>query len=123
MDDRWLVQVPYSLYLGWITVATIANVATVGAWANVPTFGIPGEIIAAVVLAIGLLIAAVVMVRTFDATYGAVIIWAYAGIFVKESATPYVSWVAAVAVLLMIVMVVWALLRPPRANPSGLAPA
>ncbi len=23
---RWLVHVPFSIYLGWITVATIANV-------------------------------------------------------------------------------------------------
>jgi hypothetical protein len=122
-DERWLVQVPFSLYLGWITVATIANVASVGEWANVPTFGIPKEVIAAVVLAVGLLIAAVVMLRTFDATYGAVIIWAYAGVFVKESATPVVAWVTAVSVLLMIVLVVWALLRPPRANPSGLSTA
>ncbi len=119
LGSRWLVQVPFSLYLGWITVATIANVASVGEWANVPTFGVPEELIAAVVLAIGLVIAAAVMVRTFDATYGAVIVWAYAGIFVKESATPFVSWVAAISVLLMVVLVVWALLRPPRARPSG----
>lgn len=122
-DDRWLVQVPFSLYLGWISVATIANTASVGAWANVPRFGIADEVVAAFVLAIGLLIAVVVMLRTFDATYGAVIIWAYAGIFVKESATPVVAWVAAISVLLMIVLVVWALIRPPRATPSGLASA
>jgi hypothetical protein len=118
-DDRWLVQVPFSLYLGWITVATIANVASVGEWANVPTFGMAEPAVAAAVLAVGLGIAALVMVRTFDPVYGAVIIWAYIGIFIKESATPYVPWVAALTVLLMIALVLWAVLLPPRARSSG----
>src|SRR3989304_3325416 len=56
-SDRWLVQVPFSLYLGWITVATIANVAAVGNWAGVATFGGAPELLAAVVLGVGLAIA------------------------------------------------------------------
>ena len=121
--DRWLVQVPFSLYLGWITVATIANVAAVGKWANVSTFGMSPEFVAALVLAVGLLIAMAVMWRTYDATYGAVIVWAYAGILIKEATTPFVPWVAAVSILIVIALVVRALLRPPDATPTGLSVA
>ena len=110
-DSRWLVQVPFSLYLGWITVATIANVAAVGNWAGVSTFGIAPELIAALVLAVGLLIAATVMVRTGDVAYGAVIVWAYVGIIVKEASTAYVPWVAVTAVLVIAALIVAVLTR------------
>ena len=75
---------PFSLYLGWITVATIANAAAVGNWAGITTFGIAPELVAALVLAVGLLIAVTVLLRTGDVAYGGVIVWAYLGIGVKE---------------------------------------
>jgi hypothetical protein len=116
--ERWFVQVPFSLYLGWITVATIANVAAVGNWAGVGTFGIPPELVAAVVLAVGLGIAAAVMLRTADVTYGAVIVWAYIGIVVKEMATPWVPLVAGASVALVALLIVAALAgRLPMAGP------
>lgn len=107
--DRWLVQVPYSTYLGWITVATIANVAAVGKWAGVSTFGLAPELVAAAVLTVGLAIAVAVMLRTRDVAYGSVIIWAYAGVFVKESNTAWVPWVAALAVVVVSGLVLVAL--------------
>jgi hypothetical protein len=107
--DRWLVQVPFSIYLGWITVATIANVAAVGKWANVSTFGVVPEPIAAVVLLIGLAIAATVMLRTRDVAYGSVIIWAYVGIVVKEADTTWVPWAAVAAIVVVSGLVLLAL--------------
>jgi hypothetical protein len=107
--DRWFVQVPFSLYLGWITVATIANVASVGQWAGVSTFGVQPELVAAIVLALGLAIAVTVLLRTADVTYGAVIIWAYAGIVVKELATDWVPLVAGASVVIVALLVLAAL--------------
>jgi len=118
-SDRWLVQVPFSLYLGWITVATIANIAAVGKWAEVTTLGLAPEQVAALVLAVGLLIATWVMLRTLDVTYGAVIIWAYLGIVVKEQATPYVPWVAGAAVAVTVVLIVAAFVRRRPPAPLG----
>jgi benzodiazapine receptor len=119
--DRWLVQVPFSIYLGWITVATIANVAAVAKWANAPTFGLAPETIAAVLLLIGLAAAALVLLRTSDVTYGAVIVWAYFGIVVKEAATPLVPWVAGFGVLAMLALILGTLTRrqPPQPLPAG----
>lgn len=119
--DRWLVQVPFSVYLGWITVATIANVAAVGNWAGVPTFGVAPEMVAAMVLLVGLGIAALAMLRTADVAYGAVIIWAYLGIVVKESATAWVPWVAGFGVAVMVVLILAAFVR--RRSPLTPLPA
>lgn len=111
--DRWLVQVPFSLYLGWITVATIANVAAVGNWAGVTTFGIEVPLVAAAVLVVGFLIAAVATARTADIAYAAVIVWAYAGIVAKEAPanTPYVPLVAGAAAVAVVVVLVAAIVR------------
>jgi hypothetical protein len=119
-SERWLVQIPFSLYLGWITVATIANIAAVGEWAGVPTFGIPEPLIAAVVLLAGLAIAITVMLRTADIAYGAVIVWAYIGIVVRERETDWVPWVAGVGALVIATLILGALVRRP---PNKLQPA
>jgi translocator protein len=107
--ERWFVQVPFSLYLGWITVATIANIASVGNWAGVTTLGVQPELVAAIVLAVGLAIAVTVLVRTADVAYGAVIIWAYVGIVVKEMNTDWVPLVAGASVVVVALLVVAAL--------------
>jgi len=120
MSDRWLVQVPFSLYLGWITVATIANVAAVGEWAGVPTFGISEPLIAAMVLLVGLAIAVTVMLRTADVAYGAVIVWAYAGIVVREASTEWVPWVAGLGALVVAALMLGSLVRRP---PTRFQPA
>lgn len=118
---RWLVQVPFSIYLGWITVATIANVAAVGNWANVPTFGVEVPLIAAVVLVAGFGIAAIAVARTADVAYAGVIVWAYTGLVVKEAAaaTPYVPLVAAASVVAIVLVLLAAIVR--RGRGSGLA--
>lgn len=110
---RWLVQVPFSIYLGWITVATIANVAAVGAWANVPVFGLELPLIAAVVLVVGFAIAAIAVARTADVAYAAIIVWAYTGLVVKEAAaaTPYVPLIAGASAVAIVLVLAAAILR------------
>jgi hypothetical protein len=101
----WVVRVPFSIYLGWITVATIANIAQTLDSVGFDGFGITPEWIATGVLLLGLAIAARFVWEFRDAAYGLVIVWAYTGIAVKESATAIVPWVAgigAVAIGLMV---------------------
>ncbi len=108
-EDRWAVAVPFSIYLGWITVATIANVAAALASAGFDGLGIDPPLIAAAVLLVGLVIAAGMIVGFRDPACGCVIVWAYLGIVVKESGTalvPVVAGIAAVIVTLLVVAVV-----------------
>lgn len=103
--ERWFVQLPFSIYLGWISVATITNVAVVGQWADVPTFGLAPELIAAAVLLVGLAIAAIVLLRTADVAYGAVIVWAYVGIVVNELDTAAVALAAGASVVVVVLLI------------------
>jgi hypothetical protein len=99
---RWTIRYPFSIYLGWITVATIANIAQTLSSIGVGGFGLEAETaIAGVVLLVGLGIATTFVLRFRDVAYGAVIVWAYVGIVVKEIDTPIVPYVAGASALLV----------------------
>ena len=86
----WLVAMPFSVYLGWITVATIANITqmTYLALGKPDTFIVGPEAWGTLILLAGLAIASTVVVRGRDSAYAIVIAWAYLGIAVKQSAAP-----------------------------------
>jgi hypothetical protein len=115
--SRWTVRLPFSVYLGWITVATIANIAQTLDSIGFDGFGIEPTLIAAAVLLVGLVIALTFVWRFSDIAYGAVIVWAYAGIVVKEADTPLVPWVAAAGALAVAALIVLTVItrRPPAA--------
>ena len=97
--ERWLVHVPVSIYLGWISVASIANIT---AWAvdlGVPAFGSGPAALTAVVLAVAVGLGGAMLWRCGDWAYAAVVGWALAGIAVKRAgaAEPGSIFVAATA--------------------------
>ena len=105
--EKWLVDVPFSIYLGWISVATIANVTTVLKYLNWGGWGISAQAWAVVMLAAGLGIASAVSLTRGDIAYMLVIAWAFAGIGVKQAGTPPVAiaaWVATALVGLMLLV-------------------
>lgn len=89
--DRWLIHIPFSVYLGWITVATIANAAYVLYDAGWNGFGISGAIWAVIMLIVaGGVTLAMIYIRR-DIAYTGVILWALVGIVVKQVETPLVA--------------------------------
>ena len=103
---RWAVRIPFSIYLGWISVAAVANVAqTLDALGFEPTL-LPGAWLASIVLAAVALVAGRFVIRYDDATYGAVIVWAFAGIAIKEASTPIVPVVATLGAVAVAAIVV-----------------
>jgi len=107
----WVVRAPFSVYLGWVTVATIANVAQTLSALGLTGFGLDPALLAAAVLLVGLAIAATFVTRFRDAAYGFVIVWAYAGIVVKESDTTLVAGAAGLGALVVLALVIVALAR------------
>jgi hypothetical protein len=77
------VQIPFSIYLGWITVATIANVTDVLDFVKWNQFGLSdGTWMLAILIAV-VIIAGLMIFTRRDVAYTAVILWALAGIGVK----------------------------------------
>lgn len=81
--ETWAVRLPFSIYLGWITVATVANVTSLLDYLNWNGFGLAPEIWMVIVLAAVLVIAALMNFTRRDVAYAAVLLWALAGIAVK----------------------------------------
>jgi len=106
---RWFVQLPFSVYLGWITVATIANATDVLDFNNWNGFGITGEAWAIIMLAVALLIALWMTLSQRDASYLAVLAWAFAGIGVKFAGVSIVSTAAYAAAVIAGVLLLAAL--------------
>jgi len=83
---RWLFRVPFSVYLGWITVATIANVTAFLVKAGWNGFGLRPEVWAVAVIIVAALLTVAILATRRDAGYGLVVLWALVGIGIKRSA-------------------------------------
>jgi translocator protein len=98
---RWLVHAPFSLYLGWISVATIANASTVlvnWGWDGRPLDPVTWTVIL-IATAAGL---SVLMSRLHrDTVYAGVIAWALVGILVKQAAIAPIVTACALALLVI----------------------
>jgi len=106
--EKWLAHVPFSIYLGWVTVATIANVTSVLDYANWGGWGIRPEAWTVIMLVAGTAIAAAVGFTRRDVATMLVIVWAFVGIAVKHAGTPVVAtaaWVTAAVVAAAIIAV------------------
>lgn len=82
--DKMLIRLPFSVYFGWITVATIANITALLVGFGWDGRGISEEVWTVLILSVGLLIAVAVMLKNRDSAYGLAVFWAYLGILVKH---------------------------------------
>lgn len=102
--ERWLVQVPFSIYLGWVSVATIANATSVLDYLQWGGWGIQPQVWAMIMLVVGTALAVAVGLSRKDLAYVLVFVWAFVGIAVKQAATPEVAilaWIMAGFLLLV----------------------
>lgn len=82
--EKYFVQIPFSLYKAWITVATVANfmvLTTALKWDQGP---IPGEVWAVVALIFVTLVGIFVYRKRRDIFFQLVFIWALLGIIIKR---------------------------------------
>ena len=101
------LRAPFSVYLGWISVATIANTAAVLTAAGWNGFGIPAAVWTVIVLAAAAGVALAGLFLRKDFMFGLVFVWAFLGIWLKRSA-PYRAFVPEVAYTALVVLVLTA---------------
>jgi hypothetical protein len=81
--ENWTTRLTFSIYLGWITVATVANVTDVLDYLKWDRFGIAPETWMVIVLAAVLAITMSMLAARRDIAFTLVILWALAGIAIK----------------------------------------
>ncbi|HEY6042020.1 MAG TPA: tryptophan-rich sensory protein [Anaerolineae bacterium] len=109
--EKWLVDLPFGIYLGWISVATIANISDLLYYWHWDGFGISPELWAVIMLVIAAAIALAMALTRAEVAYLLVIVWAFVGIAVKQSATPMVANTALVMAALVVLMIPFGLWR------------
>lgn len=104
--DRFFIKLPFSVYFGWITVATIANAVTLLVSLGWKGFGISEQVWAVIIIAVGLIIGSITTFVNKDIAYGLVIIWAYLGILIKHlSAGGFAGQYTAVVITVIISLI------------------
>ena len=88
LAERLCVHVPFSTYLGWITVATIANVTAFLVSVNWDGFGIDHVTWTILIIAVGTLLTFLMLALRRDIAFTLVVLWAYVGIWLKRMAQP-----------------------------------
>jgi hypothetical protein len=108
--EKLFIKLPFSIYFGWITVATIANATTLLVSIGWDGFGISEPIWTVVIIFVGLIIGIATILRNRDFAYGLVIIWAYAGILIKHTseigfANQYMQVITTVVVCIVLLII------------------
>jgi len=115
IQERLAVHLPFSVYLGWITIAAIANVAVTLVSLNWDGFGLSPEIWAALLITIALIITLLVLATRKDIAYALVVIWALVGIGVNQSGNQIVVLLtqisASIVVIASVVVIAFMVLR------------
>lgn len=104
---RWLVHLPFSIYLGWITVATIANATSLLDYLSWNAWGINPEVWTVIMLTAAVIIGGLVSFTRGDVAYSAVLIWAFIGIALKHSDNSIVAtaaWVATIVTAILLII-------------------
>ncbi len=83
--EKFFLKLPFSVYFGWITVATIANITVLLVSIGWDGFGIPENVWASIIIVTGMLIGGARMLKDRNIAYGLVLIWAYLGILIKHT--------------------------------------
>ncbi|KQO18003.1 tryptophan-rich sensory protein [Paenibacillus sp. Leaf72] len=82
--ERFFVELPFSLYLGWISVATIVNITSALYKSGWQGFGLSETGWTIILLAVAAMLALIIGWSYRDAAFVAVFIWAFIAIIVKQ---------------------------------------
>jgi len=96
--ERWSVDIPFSIYLGWITVATVANITDWLYLVEWNGFGVSSPVWAVIMLAVASVLGLGMALTRRDAGYLFVLVWAFVGIALKQITSPLVvtsAWIVA----------------------------
>lgn len=110
--ERWSTHIPFRVYLGWITVATIANTTIVlydQGWRGAP---LDAPMWAAIMIVVATLVGLVFALNFGDAAYTLVLVWAFFGIYVRQIDAPLVAYTAAGLAIVLALAAIYAIVKP-----------
>ena len=119
ITDKILVHFPFSLYLGWITVATIANIAGVAAYWGWDGFSVSGPTWSAIMMLVAAAVAGVLLFNRRNLAYAGVLVWALFGIRAAHSDVSLIANTAVVAAILVTLFAIVGYVRTSRTTEAA----
>lgn len=108
--EKAFIRAPFSVYFGWISIASIANFVVLTVSLNWNWFNIDQSLYTSVLIGVGVLIGSIITFINKDILYALTLIWAFFGIYSKHTSVQYFngqySIVIMAAVLAIILLVV-----------------
>ncbi|MDY8048017.1 tryptophan-rich sensory protein [Paenibacillus polymyxa] len=107
LGEMWFVKLPFSLNLGWVSVATIINIAVAlekNEWSG---WGLSDTTWAIIFLLIGTALAIMVSFPYRDSIYPLVFVWAYVAIAVEHPNNENVRLAALILAAIILVYALW----------------
>jgi translocator protein len=103
--DFWFVLFPFSIYLAWISVATIANTSIIFVANGITSLGVSGTFWTVVMIVVATLVSNLMIILRRDWFFPLVVIWAVIGIAVaNEGNTAILITVIAVVIEQLLVL-------------------
>ena len=99
---RTMVHTTFSVYLGWITVAPIANVAALLVDLGWDAYNTTAIYITVAMILIALVLTVLNTYIRGDVAYAAVLVWALGGTIQKQRNTFLIPWVAGFSIVVII---------------------
>lgn len=110
-QTKWYAKLPFSVYLGWISVATVANFSQWLYYFDWSGWGIPAATWAVIMLAVASLLGILMAWLENDTIYTLVLIWSLIGITVSQAGASSVVLAAWIGVALLIVALLGSIVK------------
>lgn len=114
----FFLQVPFSVYLGWISVATIANTTALlvhSGWEG----GFLSPISwAAIMMVVAVVLGLLFLLKWRDSAYALVICWALYGIYFKQNDEPLLARTAAIGIGILLIVIFYHSWRRIKKSPG-----
>lgn len=105
--DKLWVHNPISIYLGWISVATIVNVASALYAAGWNGWGIAPQVWTIIMLVVAAVLGGFVTFQRKDIVFNLVFVWAFVGIVVRQMAVMPVALTAGGLAVVLLLLALW----------------
>lgn len=112
---RVYVVIPVSVYLGWITVATIANTTALLVAKDWGAWGLPENMWAVILILTGTAITAQMLFKYKNIAYALVVIWAYTGIIIKRAQADIlfrdIIFISSLSIGVLLVLIIYTIIK------------
>jgi len=107
-----IIKATFGIYLGWICIATIANITALLVNSNWNGFNIPQETWTIIMIVIGTVLIGLTIYRLKNPFIGLAVVWAFIGIAIKRQDDYRSIFISAIIALSLVTLIsLWGFLR------------